>query len=95
MELGTFFHLEKFLAHNYNWVVCQIHSNELPIIHLIKKVDGPTSSNEGFTGEFPLLLHSVEKMEYYEDFSPITKVEGRTQVWRHELQISSHPREQD
>ena len=91
MELGTFFHLEKFLAHNYNWVVCQIHSNELPIIHLIKKVDGPTSSNEGFTGEFPLLLHSVEKMEY--DFSPITKAEGRTQVWRHELQISSHPRD--
>ena len=72
MELGTFFHLEKFLAHNYNWVVCQIHSNELPIIHLIKKVDGPTSSNE-------------EKMEYNEDFSPITKAEGRTQVWRHEL----------
>ena len=48
-----------------------IHTNELPIRHLIKELDGPTTSKDGFKGEVCSLLKNVEKMEYNPEFKPI------------------------
>ena len=47
---GSICHLEKLLNHKCHWNICMIHTNELPVRHLIQKLDGPTTSNTGFSG---------------------------------------------
>ncbi|KAG0712866.1 hypothetical protein GWK47_017453 [Chionoecetes opilio] len=32
------------------WSICVLHTNELPLRHLITSIDGPTLSDTGFTG---------------------------------------------
>ena len=47
---GTKALLEKMLGHECHWAVCMLHTNELPLRHLIKRKYGPTSSSTGFNG---------------------------------------------
>ena len=68
---GTNAHLEKMLCHKCNWLVCACHTNKLPLRHLIEKVDGKTSSKDGFTGPIGKLLSSVGDMEVNYDFRPL------------------------
>uniref|UniRef100_A0A6P7H1G5 Uncharacterized protein LOC114349192 n=1 Tax=Diabrotica virgifera virgifera TaxID=50390 RepID=A0A6P7H1G5_DIAVI len=42
--------LEKEFGRHLHWIVCQLHSNELPLRHLIEKLDGTTSGPRGFSG---------------------------------------------
>ena len=44
-----------------------LHTNQLPLRHLITSIDGPTSDT-GFTGPVCSLLVSVKDMQYNEDF---------------------------
>lgn len=32
--------------------MCQMHTNEPPLWHLVEKLDGPTSGPKGFVGPF-------------------------------------------
>lgn len=48
---GVFHHVEKMLGRPLNWLLCGLHLNELPLRHLIINLDGPTSSDTGFTGK--------------------------------------------
>ena len=48
---GTIAHLERLLGHKCHWVVCNIHTLELPLRHLITGIDGPTNSRDGFQGD--------------------------------------------
>ena len=57
---GVLTHLESMLGHKCQWNICAIHTNELPIRHLIQKLDGPTTSKDGFTGKIGKLLNKVE-----------------------------------
>ena len=59
------------LGHKCQWNICAIHTNELPIRHLIQKLDGPTTSKDGFTGKIGKLLNKVEELEYNPNFLPI------------------------
>ena len=61
---GTHTHLEKLLGRKLYWGICCIHTNELPLRHLIAILDGPTSSDTGFTGPVCSLLSKVNEMEY-------------------------------
>lgn len=45
---GTHTHLEKLLGHKLFWSICMLHTNELPLRHLIKTIDGPTASGNEF-----------------------------------------------
>lgn len=65
---GVMAHLEKLLGHKCHWAVCQLHTNELPLRHLIQSLDGPTSSKDGFTGPVGKLLSTVNQMEYNPNF---------------------------
>ena len=48
------------LGHKYKWNICVIHTNELfPIRHLLRKLDGPTTSKDGFIGK----IIKVEELE--------------------------------
>jgi hypothetical protein len=42
--------LEKRLKKPLQWLVCQLHGNELPLRHLMEHLDGPTSGPRGFSG---------------------------------------------
>ena len=64
-------HLEKLLGHKCHWAVCMLHTNELPLRHLIQEIDGPTTSNTGFSGPIGKLLYRVNLMEFNADFTPI------------------------
>ena len=41
---GVLAWLEKFLGRKVFWMICMLHTNELPLRHLIEKLDGKTSS---------------------------------------------------
>ena len=55
---GTHTHLEKLLGRKLYWAICNLHSNELSLRHLVIKMDGQTTSDKGFKGP-------VGKMEFY------------------------------
>ena len=65
---GALAHLEKLLNHKCHWVVCNIHTLEVLLKHLIAGLDGPTCSKNGYTGNCCKLLSAVEDMEYNQDF---------------------------
>ena len=63
--------LEKMLGRRLYWGICPLHTNELPLRHLIANVDGPTCSDKGFTGPVCSLLSQVNEMAYDPDFRAI------------------------
>ncbi|KAG0728087.1 hypothetical protein GWK47_033201 [Chionoecetes opilio] len=60
---GTHAHLEKMLGRKLFWSICVLHTYELPLRHLITSIDGPTSSDTGFTSPVCSLLSSVNEMQ--------------------------------
>ena len=68
---GAMAHVEKLLGHKCQWVVCNVHTLELLLKHLITGLDGPTTSKDGFQGPVCKLLSSVEQMEFNPDFELI------------------------
>ena len=68
---GTHAHLEKLLGHKLYWGICNIHTHELPLRHLIMILDGPTVSDVGFTGEVCSLLSKVNEMPYNPEFKKL------------------------
>ena len=68
---GSHAHLEKLLGRKLFWGICNIHTHELPLRHLIAKVDGPTSSDKGFTGPVCSLLSKVNEMDFNPSFKAL------------------------
>ena len=68
---GSLAHLERLLGHKCQWVVCNIHTLELLLRHLIAALDGPTSSKDGYSGNVGKLLSTVEDMQYNKDFQAL------------------------
>ena len=61
---------ESELKRPVQWLVCQIHGNELPLRHLIQKLDGPTSGPSGWTGPIGREIQFYETLPIV-DFVPI------------------------
>ena len=55
--------LEKLLKRKVNWLVCQLHTNELGLRHLFELLDGKTNSKTGWSGFLGRLLKLIEGME--------------------------------
>ena len=68
---GTILLVEEGLGRRVSWLICQLHTNELPLRHLINDLDGPTASNNTFTGPLGKALSDVESLEYNPKFKPI------------------------
>ena len=60
---GAIAWLEKLLGGKCFWVVCNIHTNELPLRHLITTLDGKSSSKDGFSGPIGKQLSQINNME--------------------------------
>ena len=80
---GTHAHLEKLLGRKLFWGICNIHTNELPLRHLIARLDGPTCSNKGFTGPVCSLLTKIDKMEFNPHFDSIPDGEDMIDIPDH------------
>lgn len=44
------------------WLICQLHGKELPLRHLITRLDGTTAGPNGFTGNIGKQLKECEKL---------------------------------
>ena len=56
------------LGHKCHWSICILHINDLPLRHLVEKLDGPTTSKDGFTGPIGKLLSKVNELPINYDF---------------------------
>ena len=63
--------LEKLLGKKLHWLICMLHTNELGLRHLIKILDGNTSSKTGISGPLGKMLGKVNDMEPDFDFKKI------------------------
>ena len=54
--------LEKRLGRPLQWFVCLLHANELPLRHLLIKLDGVTSGPHLFSGPIGSLLPTCEEL---------------------------------
>ena len=63
--------LERLLGRRLYWGICNLHTNELPLRHLIAAFDGPTSSDKGFIGPVCSLLSRVNEMPFNPGFRAI------------------------
>ena len=62
---------EQLLERKLVWLVCCLHTNELPLRHLITNLDGKTSGNNTFTGPIGKLLPSVTELDMNQNFQRI------------------------
>ena len=68
---GTHKWVEELLGRRLVWAICNLHTNELLLHHLIHYLDGPTSSKDGFMGPVGRLLSKIEEMPYNPAFKAL------------------------
>ena len=54
--------MEEKLQTPLQWLVCQLHANELPLRHLPIHFDGATSGPRAFTGKIGKAMSTCEKL---------------------------------
>jgi len=59
---GVIARLEARLRHSVHWIICLLHTNELPLRHLFNAIDGKTSGPNCFTGETGKALSNCENL---------------------------------
>ena len=60
-----------FIAHSLQWHICLLHTNELPLWHLIQRLDGKTNNPRGFSGAIEKMLENCVRFELIEIELPI------------------------
>ena len=64
---------EHYIGHRLHWdILCLLHTNKLPLHHLLQKLEGPTSGNVSFKGPVGKMPPHVDDLEWNENFIPIT-----------------------
>ena len=64
--------LEQKLEKRLVGSICMLHTNELPLRHLIQKLDGPTGSGNTLTGPAGRLLPQTQSLPYNPNFEPLS-----------------------
>lgn len=59
---GIIRRMEEELGRPLQWNVCQLHTNELPLRHVIETIDGPAIGPTGFSGPIGKLLQNCESL---------------------------------
>ena len=72
---GMLAHLDKLLDRKCFWVVCMLHTTELPLRHLFSMLDGKTNSKDGWTGPIGKLITTVNNMKRVTNFDAIPGLE--------------------
>jgi hypothetical protein len=77
---GTIVILERLLGRRLVWSICLLHTNELPLRHLIEQLDGPTGSGNSFTGPAGQLLSKTQSLPYNPNFIQLSVGEALTEL---------------
>ena len=64
--------LELKLERKLVWLVCNLHTNELPLRNLLINLDGPTLSNNQFSGSIGKALSNATEYDINPNFTPIS-----------------------
>lgn len=72
---GAMTWVERMLNRKVYWVICCLHCNELLLRHVISKLDGKSTSKDGFSGTIGKLLAKVNSMERNYEFMAIPGLE--------------------
>ena len=72
--------IEKQLGRRLVWSICMLHTNELPLRHLIATLDGPTGSGNTLTGPAGRLLPITQSLPYNPNFTPLSCGEPLVQL---------------
>lgn len=70
-EGGVMKHLETKLGRRLVWIVCDLHTGELGLRHLIIALDGPTISNNKWSGKLGKMLDDATDLEINPKFPKI------------------------
>ena len=71
-EDGVVQFVESKLNKRLNWLICALHTNELPLRHLIVELDGKTLSNSKWSGELGKMLDMVAELNTNRNFETVT-----------------------
>ena len=69
---GAMHYLEVKLQRKINWLVCALHTNELPLRHLISALAGKTIRGKKWTGPIGKLINSATDLAINPTFPTIT-----------------------
>ena len=72
--------LEKLLGKKCTWLICQLHTNELGLRHLMEELDGRTNSRTGWSGDLGKLLKKTGDMKINYDFEAIDLGPGHIEL---------------
>ena len=68
---GAMHWVEVKLGRNLVWIVCDLHTGELPLRKLITELDGPTLSGNRWSGDVGNMLNSATELEINPNFEKI------------------------
>ena len=68
---GAMQYVEIKLDRKLNWLVCALHTNELPLRSLILAVDGKSLSNNKWSGPIGNMLNDATSLDINHSFSKI------------------------
>ena len=86
---GAIAFLEEMLEHKLHWSICMLHTNELPLRRLIKKLDGWTTSATSYSGPIGKLLPKVNDISVNYNFRAITGGEDLIDIPEHIIESLS------
>jgi hypothetical protein len=70
-EGGAMHWVERKLNKNLVWIVCDLHTGELPLRKLFTELDGPTLSGNKYSGDIGKLLDSATELEINPNFEKV------------------------
>ncbi|XP_047132856.1 uncharacterized protein LOC124811415 [Hydra vulgaris] len=70
-EGGVIKHIDIKLGKKLVWLICQLHTNELPLRHLITNLDGQTKSNNKWSGVIGSMLDHATDLDINPVFETI------------------------
>ena len=73
--------MEQELQKPLQWLICQLHANELPLRHLLIHLDGATSGPHAFKGKIGKAMSVCETLPIV-DFTPIESNQKQTVLQR-------------
>ena len=68
---GAITEIEKRLKRKCIWLICALHTNELPLRHLMTSLDGKTISNNKFSGNIGKLIDTATTLKLQESIPSI------------------------
>ena len=68
---GVVRQLEKAAGRSLQWLICQLHANELPLRHLLQNLDGKTKGPPTFTRTRGKNLEKCENIYVHQNFQRI------------------------